>query len=67
MDNSILKKLGIFITLLGALMIVLAMFVFTDLLDQHFNWFITLSTLLVIGGLFVHIIMNKKLPLEDED
>ena len=67
MDNSILKKLGIFITLLGALMIVLAMFVFTDLLDQHFNWFITLSTLLVIAGLFVHIIMNKKLPLEDED
>ena len=67
MDNKILKNLGIFIALIGALMIVCASFLFTNLLDQHYNWFISLSTILVIAGLVVHIILNKKLPLDDED
>lgn len=66
MGTNLLKLLGIGITLLGALLLILGGFVFTDLLDQHFNWFILLGLVLVVGGLFTHIILNKRLPLDDE-
>ena len=66
MGNNVLKLLGICLTLLGALLLILGAFVLTDLLDQHFNWYILLGLVLVIGGLFTHIILHKKLPLDDD-
>ncbi len=67
MNNS-LKYLGIGILLLGALMALVAFIPDLRLLyDQPFNWYISLSLLLVIAGLVLHIVLNKRLPLSDEE
>ncbi len=63
------KLFGILLTLFGACLAVLATFIpqLNFLLDQPFNWFISLSLLCILGGLALHIILNKKLPLDDEE
>jgi len=66
--NTIKKNLGIILVALGALLAIIATaFPTINLLDQPFNWFISLCLLLVIGGLVAHIFLNKYLPLEDDD
>lgn len=67
MKNSNLKYLGMALIVLGALMAIVATFILNNLLDQKFNWYISLCLIFVIGGLIAHIMFNKYLPLEDED
>jgi len=66
---NIVKLSGIFLSLLGAFLFILATFLpfLNFLLDQPFNWFISLCLIFIIGGLVLHIILNKTLPLDDED
>ena len=54
------KNLGIFLIVLGALMLILCAFVpfMGDLADQ--NWYTWGSLFIIIAGLLTHIFMNKK-------
>ena len=65
MKTNPLKLLGTGLILLGAVMLILACFFFTNLLETPFNIYILISLLLCIGGLVVHILLNKRLPLDD--
>ncbi len=65
MKTNPMKLLGTGLILLGAIMLIIACFFATGLLETPFNIYILLAVLLCIGGLIVHIIMNKKLPLDD--
>ena len=66
---NIKKLLGILLTLFGAFLIILATFVppMNFLLDQPFNWFISLCLLFIVGGLVLHIVFNKTMPLDDDE
>ena len=54
------KNLGIFLIVLGALLLILCAFVpfMADLADQ--NWYTWGSLFIIIAGLLTHIFMNKK-------
>ena len=65
MKTNPLKLLGTGLILLGAVMLILACFFFTNLLETPFNIYILLALLFCVGGLVVHIIFNKRLPLDD--
>ena len=65
MKTNPLKLLGTGLILLGAVMLILACFFFTNLLETPFNIYILLAVLFCVGGLFAHIIFNKRLPLDD--
>lgn len=60
-----MKLLGTGMILLGAVMLIIACFFATGLLETPFNIYILISLLLCIGGLVVHILLNKRLPLDD--
>ena len=65
MKTNPLKLLGTGLVVLGAIMLLVASFFFTNLLETPFNIYILLALLFCIGGLIVHIILNKRLPLDD--
>lgn len=65
MNNALLKNLGIGLIVLSAILSLVAIFFVGDLLDEPlFTWG---CAALVVIGLITHIILNKELPLEDED
>jgi|GEM_PF-2259706 len=65
--NSIKKNLGVIAAVIGALLLVLPVLVspISDLLDVNIYLFVGL--ILIIGGIIAHIILNKMLPLDDEE
>ncbi len=65
MKTNPMKLLGTGMILLGAVMLIIACFFATGLLETPFNIYILISLLLCIGGLVVHILLNKRLPLDD--
>lgn len=65
MKTNPMKLLGIGMILLGAIMLIIACFFATGLLETPFNIYILLALLLCVSGLIVHIIMNKRLPLDE--
>ena len=66
MKTNPLKLLGTGMIILGALMLIVACLPFaSNLLETPFNIYILLALLLCIGGLFTHILTNKRLPLDE--
>ena len=53
-----MKNLGIILIIIGALLLVLGAFVWTDMVDYNsYTWG---NVILIIVGLVSHIIINKK-------
>jgi len=59
MGNNIKNYAGAIMALVGALLMILATVVpaMADLCDQ--NWYTAGSFILIIGGIFAHVIVNK--------
>lgn len=57
MNNLLLKNLGVLMIILGTVVLVLS-YVFNWL---DYNWPNGLALLVIICGIIVHIIMNKKI------
>lgn len=64
MGKNILNYVGVIMVLLGAVLMILAMFVapMSDLSDQ--NWYTVGSLLLIILGIVAHVCINKYLSKE---
>lgn len=61
------KFIGVLAVILGAVLLILPVFIpsMVDVLDN--NVYATIAAILVVGGLIAHIFLNKYLPLEGED
>ena len=64
MGKNILNYVGVIMVLLGAVLMILAMFVapMADLSDQ--NWYTVGSLVLIILGIIAHVCINKFLNKE---
>lgn len=64
MGKNILNYVGVIMVLLGAVLMILAMFVapMSDLSDQ--NWYTVGSLVLIILGIVAHVCINKYLSKE---
>ncbi len=64
MGKNILNYVGVIMVLLGALLMILAMFVapMYDLCDQ--NWYTTGSLVLILAGIIAHVVINKYMEKE---
>lgn len=58
-----MKNIGTILTLIGAIMLIVPTLVnsLSELVD--YNSYTITAALFVVGGILVHIILNKRLPL----
>ena len=53
-----MKNLGVTLIIVGALLLILGAFLLKDMVD--YNWYTWGSVVLIIIGLVLHIVINKK-------
>lgn len=60
------KNLGVLAVILGAVLLLLPVFIsgMVDVLD--YNIYATIAFVLIVGGLIAHIFLNKYLPLDED-